>query len=110
MIRRPIKRISFDFDGVLSTPAGQNLAARKMREKFDVWILTARREDQGEEVMQVAEKLGIPASKIVFTEGHDKWKYIERLRIDQHYDNNTAQVAKINTNTHATGTWWQAQK
>lgn len=110
MIKKPIKRISFDFDGVLSSKEGQSLAARKIREGYEVWILTARQPENDKMVREVAKELGIPESRIIFTGGQDKWKYVEKKDIDQHYDNNVEQIAKINKNTNATGTIYHAQK
>jgi uncharacterized HAD superfamily protein len=101
-----MSRISFDFDGVLSTSQGQQLAARKISEGNEVWILTARQSEHRDAVDRIAKKLGIEPSHVKFTNGEDKWKYVERYNIDQHYDNNVEQITKINANTSAKGTWY----
>ena len=71
---------------------------------FGVWILTARNESDNEAVYSTAEKLGIPKSRIVFTNGKDKWSFVMRHKIDEHVDNNQEQIDKIKKNTLAKGT------
>jgi hypothetical protein len=93
-------KISFDYDGTLSTVKGKELAAEKIATGHDVWIITARqREDNNNAVYTTAERLGIPRSRIKFTNGKDKYPYMVRYDIDIHYDNNQEQVDKINANT-----------
>lgn len=93
-------RISFDYDGTLSTTKGKELAMEKIATGHDVWIITARqREDNNNAVYTTAERLGIPRSRIKFTNGKDKWPYMQRYDIDIHYDNNQDQVDKINEKT-----------
>ncbi len=93
-------KISFDYDGTLSTIKGKELAAEKLATGHDVFIITARqREDNNDAVYSTAERLGIPRSRIKYTNGKDKWPYMVRYDIDIHYDNNQDQVDKINANT-----------
>ena len=93
-------KISFDYDGTLSTTKGKELAAEKIASGHDVFIITARqREDNNDAIYTTAERLGIPRSRIKYTNGKDKWPYMVRYDIDIHYDNNQDQVDKINANT-----------
>jgi hypothetical protein len=93
-------KISFDYDGTLSTIKGKELAAEKIATGHDVWIITARqREDNNNAVYTTAERLGIPRSRIKFTNGKDKYPYMVRYDIDIHYDNNQDQVDLINEKT-----------
>ena len=93
-------KISFDYDGTLSTTKGKELAAEKIASGHDVWIITARTgEENNNAVYTTAERLGIPRSRIKFTNGQDKWKWMQRYDIDIHYDNNKDQVDKINERT-----------
>jgi len=96
-----IKRISFDFDGVLSTAAGRKLAESKKGPDVELWIVTARRVDWNDRVFDVADELKIPHTRIIFTGGRDKWPFIERYNIAVHYDNNPEQIAKIKEKTTA---------
>ena len=95
-------RISFDIDGVLDTEAGQLIAQRAIDRGDDVFIITARNEDRASaEVYEIAQKLGIPRLRVYFTNGADKWRTIDRLDIDLHYDNSREQVDKIEEFTDA---------
>ena len=97
-------KISFDVDGVLTTPQGMALARRKITEGNRVYIITARNEStMSARVYEIAKELGIPRLRVYFTNGEDKWKTIQRLGIDVHYDNNEEQVSKINDNTDYKG-------
>lgn len=95
------KRISFDFDGVLSTAIGRKLAESKKAADVELWIVTARPVDWNDRVFAVADELDIPHTRIIFTGGRDKWPFIERYNIAVHYDNNPEQIAKIKKNTTA---------
>lgn len=97
-------KISFDIDGVLTTPQGMALARRKITEGNRVYIITARNEStMSARVYEIAKELGIPRLRVYFTNGEDKWKTIKLLGIEVHYDNNEEQITKIkeNTNTRA---------
>jgi uncharacterized HAD superfamily protein len=96
-----IKRISLDFDGVLSTPIGRKLAESLKAPDVELWIVTARPVDWNDRVFAIADELKIPHSRIIFTGGRDKWPFIERYHIAVHYDNNPEQIAKIKKNTSA---------
>lgn len=93
-------KISFDVDGVLTTPQGMALARRKITEGDRVYIITARNEStMSTRVYEIAKELGIPRLRVYFTNGEDKWKTIKRLGIEVHYDNNEEQIIKIKENT-----------
>ena len=96
-------RVSFDYDGTLSTDAGKAKAAEFIRDGFHVYIITARQSSDSDAVYSTADKLGIARTDVIFTNGEDKWKYILKHNIDRHYDNNQEQVDKINNNTNAKG-------
>lgn len=94
-------RVSFDVDGVLTTEAGKKIAQRAIDKGEDVFIITARNERLSAGVYAIANELGIPRLRVYFTNGADKWRTIERLDIDLHYDNSSEQVDKIEQNTDA---------
>ena len=50
-------------------------------------------------VFKIARELDIPRLRVYFTNGEDKWKTIQRLGIELHYDNNVEQLTKIKENT-----------
>ncbi len=101
------QRVSFDFDGTLSTRTGKDRALFEMKKGNDVYIVTARRKENGKDVYAVADQLGIDKSHVVFTEGEDKWTYLLKHEIDKHYDNNKEQIRKIKTNTNIQAELWQ---
>jgi len=98
-----INKVSFDFDGTISTKRGQDMATKFMNEGKIVYIVTRRNETMSGQVYKVAEKLNISKNKIIFTNGKYKWEAIKRLDIGIHYDNNQQEIDLINANTEAKG-------
>ena len=96
-------RISFDFDGVLSTPRGRKLAKLIIEGGATVYIITARMRNQSEDVYKVADVLGIKRERVIFTNNRDKWHVMNQYRIGTHYDDNAEQIAKINEKTQTKG-------
>ena len=98
--------ISFDYDGTLSTSKGKELAKKFISEGKDVRILTARNsQDDNSDLKSTANDLGI--DKIYYTNGRDKWSFVLKYGIKEHYDNNKEQVDKINEKTNAKGILWK---
>ena len=92
-------KVSFDFDDTLSTARGQEIAKRVIAEGKQIYIITRRQHTASAEVYKVADELGIPHSKVYFTDGEYKWKTIKRLGIGTHYDNNSKEIDLIKSNT-----------
>lgn len=88
------EKVSIDYDDVLSTDRGKELAKRLIAEGKDVYIISARQEVEG--MLGVAESLGIAASK-VFATGSNKAKIekVQSLGITKHYDNNADVISGL---------------
>jgi hypothetical protein len=102
-------KISFDFDSTLSEAKIQKLAKKFINDGHEVWITTSRLSSehgrskgwpwiitQNEHLFNVAENLGIPTDRIKFTEGDDKWKFLETF--DIHFDDDMFEIELINEN------------
>lgn len=96
------EKVSFDYDGVLSTAKGKEKAAEEIAEGSIVYIISAR--DSKDGMMATAKELGIPASR-VFATGSNKAKVekIKSLGIYKHYDNNPDVISAVNEETDAEG-------
>ena len=101
--RADSNKVSFDFDDTLSTQRGQDLAKRKIQEGKIVYIITRRQQSASAEVYKIADEIGIPHSRVHFTNGKMKWEEVKRLGIGTHYDNNQREVDLINKNTDTKG-------
>lgn len=93
MINLQGRKISFDFDGVLTNDRGRLLAKKFISEGAAVYIITSRNESQGAKVRELAQVLGIRSSRVIFTK--DKPDAIKRLKINVHYDNNPDTIQAI---------------
>jgi len=81
------EKVSFDYDGTLTTAKAMNLALKYIEQGVDVYIISARSEKDG--MINKANRIGIPESRIYAT-GSNKAKVekIKELGITIHYDNN----------------------
>lgn len=80
-------KVSFDYDGTLSTDKGMMLAQNEINKGNIVYIISAR--SSKAMMYNRASKLNIPHSRI-FATGSNKAKIekIKQLGISKHYDNN----------------------
>jgi hypothetical protein len=89
------EKTSFDFDGVLSTKAGQDLWRRTGGEK---WVITARNGniENMVGVWEITDALRIPRSKVIAT-GSNRLKIekIKELHITRHYDDNADVITRL---------------
>jgi hypothetical protein len=81
------EKISFDFDGTLTTKRGYEKAKQLINEGAEVYIISARENKDG--MLLKASELGIPENRIYAT-GSNKAKIekVKELGISTHYDNN----------------------
>ena len=88
-------KASIDYDDVLSTDKGKELAKRLISQGVTIYIISARRDAEG--MLGVAKELGIPESRVYAT-GSNKSKVekIKELRIARHYDNNPDVISEVN--------------
>lgn len=86
-------KISFDYDGVLSTDKGK-AKAKELSKVATIYIISARSDKEG--MLSTAKELGIPSSR-VFATGSNKEKVatIDRLGINTHYDNNPDVISEV---------------
>lgn len=92
-------KISFDFDGVLTTKRGKELALRKIMDGYQVYIISARHNNY--DILPIAKDLGILESRVYATGSNEaKIKKILELNIDTHYDNNLNVIDQLDSVGH----------
>lgn len=96
------KKVSYDYDGVLSTDAGKEKAKRDIAAGNLVYIISARGDK--ESMLGFAKDLGIPADRVYAT-GSNKAKIekIDSLSIEIHTDNNPDVIEQVNALRKARG-------
>ena len=87
-------KVSFDFDGVLTTSKGIRKAMDLVEKGVIVYVISARREADG--ILKIAKKIGIPENRVHATGSNQKkiW-LIQALNITTHYDNNIEVVRAL---------------
>lgn len=101
-------KMSFDFDSTMSRKDIQKYAKELIEEGHDVWIVTSRCatepslakgwhwvEKQNQELYDVAESVGIPREKIVFTAHVDKIEYLQGKGFLFHIDDDSYELIEI---------------
>lgn len=104
--------VTVDYDGTLDSPVVQKFVAKLIEHQdIDVWILTSRYDElhkhlyidnpTNSDLYKVAEKMGVPKHKIIFTNRERKHKYLLNTGVLMHLDNDFEEVLEIEhyTNT-----------
>lgn len=94
-------KVSFDYDGTLTTKAGKEMLVNKLAMGDDVFIITARNRSQGQSVLEFAKLYKIPATRVIFTTVGKKWEIIKEKGIQLHFDNNPDELELIEELTDA---------
>jgi hypothetical protein len=90
-------KVSLDYDGTLSTLEGKLLAQRLIAQGDTVYVVTSRQDSNNPTaVYRRAEEVGIPRSRVYFTNGRPKLPKLRELGIKKHYDNNPDVINEIN--------------
>jgi hypothetical protein len=95
-------RVSFDFDDTLGDFMVRRFARMLMDRGIEVWVVTARFENQNNSDMYVVtDDIGIPRERIVHAP--DKWKYFKDNEFAFHLDDNPFHSLGINQFTTTRG-------
>ena len=87
-------KISFDFDGTLSTKKGYEKAKQLINEGAEVYIISARQNKDG--MLPKANELGIPVGRVYAMGSNEaKIEKVKELGIVTHYDNNVDVVRAL---------------
>jgi hypothetical protein len=88
------EKISFDFDGTLTSKRGYEKAKQLINEGAEVYIISARQNKDG--MLAKANELGIPVGR-VYAMGSNEGKIekVKELEIVTHYDNNVEVVRAL---------------
>jgi len=101
-------KISFDFDDTLTRESVKDLCKELILLNNEIWIVTSRFDDkyaydknwiwipkQNEKLFKVAEELGIPKSRIVFTNKDPKINFLSNKGFVVHFDDSPDELIDI---------------
>jgi hypothetical protein len=98
-------KVSFDFDKTLATKKIQIVAKNFVDKGHDVYVTTSRHQISpfynNTKVYDIAESVGIPANKVRFTDGRDKYLFLKDF--DIHFDDDSYEIDLINVMTKCVG-------
>lgn len=116
-------KVSFDFDSTLSRRVVQDFAVKLINMGYEVWIVTSRFDDDpkkmtdkhpswmqafqvegtNDDLRQVADGLGIPSERIVYTNMELKADYFKGKDFVMHLDDDWVEINHINSKTSVRG-------
>ena len=103
-------KVSFDFDSTLDKKTVQDFAHSLILKGHDVWICTSRTSPEqskalgwNDDLFLVSDKLGIPRSKIIFTNYEDKSDHLNGKDFVWHLDDDWIELNQINSKTDVVG-------
>lgn len=87
-------RVSFDYDGVVTTSSMKQKIRTLIEGGVDVYIISAR--DSRLDIMNTATLLGVKSDHVFATGSNtEKIKKVKQLRIGKHYDNNPNVIKEL---------------
>ena len=100
--------ICFDFDGTIDDIDLHRLAAKMIREKNEVWIVTARRENEHSKgvVKKVIDRLGISEYQVIYCNEKPKWEILKGLNADIYIDNITDEFDALKAHSNVIPLLW----
>lgn len=118
-------KVSFDFDSTLDKPEVQKYAKNLINRGYEVWIVTSRFDDKNitdehpswmkkgnfwkdnNDLREVAEKVGIPSERIVYTNMKSKSTFLKGKDFIFHLDDDEVELEEIEKipNTVGVNVW-----
>ena len=93
--------IAFDFDETLTDIRMQRFARKCVRERNDVWVVTARRSGvHNKDLVEVLNKIGLTEMKVIYTNDKPKIELIQSINADIYIDNITTEFYSISNHTN----------
>ena len=100
--------IAFDFDKTLDDARLQRLAIKMRRERNEIWIVTARKDnDYNKSILKpTLDKLGLTVYNVIFCDEKPKWELIRGINADLYIDNISDEFEDLATKTKTIPLLW----
>lgn len=93
--------VAFDFDGCLSSVKMQKLAKKLMKEGNEIWIITARSDNEfnRNKLQTILNNLLLSEHRVIYADEKPKIQYLSGINADLYIDNNSHEFYEINNFT-----------
>ena len=93
---------AFDFDGSLDYKVLQRLAIKLRKEKNEIWIVTARRDNEynRKAIQPVLDSLALTHQNIIYCGNQPKYEMLQIINADIYIDNITDEFENIINHTN----------
>ena len=100
--------ICFDFDSTFTDLRIQTLAKKLIRERNEVWIVTARKENEYNKkiVLNLATKVGLSEHSIIYANEKPKFELLRAINADVYIDNISDEFDKIKNYSNTVPLLW----
>ncbi len=100
--------VAFDFDRTLDSTILQRLALKMRRERNEIWIVTARRDnDFNRKTLEpVLKKIGLTFLSVIFCDEKPKFEYIKGINADIYIDNINNEFEELLNTTNTIPLLW----
>ena len=100
--------IAFDFDGCFDDIRIQVLAKKLVQEGNEIWIVTARKENQFSKdiVLNLAGKIGISEYRVIYANEKPKFDLLNAINADIYIDNISLEFEKIKNYSNTIPLLW----
>ena len=99
---------AIDFDGVMDDIRIQNLVKKLIQEGNEIWIVTARKENEFNKniVLNLSNKIGISEYRIIYSNGKPKFDMLNAVNADIYIDNISDEFEKIKNYSNTIPLLW----
>lgn len=103
--------IAIDFDGTLTDSRIQELYKKLKKEKNEIWIVTARKDNEFNRniLKPIIYKLFVPFSNIIFCNDKPKAEMLKAINADIYIDNISNEFEEISNQTNTIPLLWSNQ-
>lgn len=100
--------IAIDFDGTLDNDKMQRFILKVQRENNEVWVITARRENEYNKniLKPVLDKCYISEHQVIYCDDKPKVEMIQAINADIYIDNITTEFEDIQHETNTIPLWF----
>ena len=99
---------AFDFDNTFSDLRIQDLAKKLIREKNEIWIVTARRENDFSKniIIPIISKIGLSEYNVIYCGDKPKFEMLTAINADIYIDNISDEFDKIKNHSNTIPLLW----
>jgi hypothetical protein len=100
--------VCFDFDGTVDDKRMQRIVLKMVRDRNEVWIVTARKENKfNKGILQpVLDRVGLTEHNVIYCNEKPKWELLKGINADLYIDNISDEFQTLKEHTNIIPLLW----